>query len=268
MVGAYAALVAVHGTAGWAATALAAGGVVPIVLAAMLAAAAVAALLSWTTGRVIFRPLGRSPSQPVLIATVGLAIVLQEAVRLSQGARERWLQPVLNEPMVLSGHGFAVTITVAKVAIVALTVVLFGALLRAVRAGRWGRAWRACADDAGMAALCGIDVGRTVAMTFVVSGACAGIAGAIIALHYGGVGFTMGTILGFKALTAAVAGGIGSLPGAMLGSLLIAAIETVWSAYLPIAGRDVAVFALLAIVLVFRPGGLFALNQPQPKGRP
>lgn len=263
MVGAYAALLAIHGLSGWTAAAEAGAGILPAVLAAVLAAAALAALLSWAAERTIVRPLRQGPSQPVLIATVGLAIALQETIRLSQGARDRWLQPVLSEPVVLTGADFAVTITTAKVAILCLVALLFTALLLAMHRGRWGRAWRACADDAAMAQLLGVDLGRTVALTFAASGAVTGVAGAIIALHYGGVGFTMGTLLGFKALTAAVVGGIGSLPGAMAGGLLIAAVETLWSAYLPAAGRDVAVFALLAVVLVFRPSGLFALTSPR-----
>ncbi len=268
MIGAYAALVSVHATAAAIAAALGAGGVGASVVAAAALAAAIAAVYGWASERLIFRPLRKSPSQAALIATVGLAIALQEAVRLAQGARDRWLQPVLNDPLVVDvGGHLAVTVTVAKIAVVVLTGVLFSALLQAVRRSRHGRAWRACADDADMAALCGIDVGRTVSVTFIVSGAYAGIAGAIIALHYGGVGFTMGTMLGFKALTAAVAGGIGSLPGAMLGGLLVAAIETFWSAYLPIAARDVAVFTLLAVVLVFRPRGLFALTPPDGQRR-
>jgi branched-chain amino acid transport system permease protein len=264
MIGAYVALVAVHATTGVIAVSLGGSDVVATVLVAAVLAAGIAASYGWTTERVIFRPLRGGPAQAVLIATVGLAIALQEAVRLAQGARERWLQPVLEDPLVIHfGPRLTVTITTAKIAIVVLTAVLFAALLHGVRRGRLGRAWRACADDAGMAALCGIDVGRTVSLTFVVSGAYAGIAGAIIAIHYGGVGFTMGTILGFKALTAAVAGGIGSLPGAMLGGLLVAAVETFWSAYLPVAARDIAVFALLAVVLVFRPRGLLTLTRPR-----
>ncbi|MBL8658657.1 MAG: branched-chain amino acid ABC transporter permease [Rhodospirillales bacterium] len=268
MVGAYAALVSVHASAAAISTALAGSGVgVSVVVAAALAAA-IAAVYGWASERAIFRPLRKSPSQAALIATVGLAIALQEAVRLAQGARDRWLQPVLNDPIVVDvGGHVAVTVTVAKIAVVVATAALFAALLQAVRRSRLGRAWRACADDADMAALCGIDVSRTVSLTFIVSGAYAGIAGAIIALHYGGVGFTMGTMLGFKALTAAVAGGIGSLPGAMIGGLLVAGIETFWSAYLPVAARDIAVFTLLAVVLVFRPRGLFALTRPDRRPR-
>lgn len=267
MVGAYAAMTAVVAVTAMATAYTGANGVNWAMTAAFAAGTAAAAFHGWASERLIFRPLRDSRSQAVLIATVGLAIVLQEAIRMSQGARERWLQPVLGEPLAISiGGPFALTLTPAKIAVVMLVAVLFAGLQISVMRGRFGRAWRACADDAGMAALCGVNVGRTISRTFVVSGAYAGIAGVIIAIHYGGVGFTMGTVLGFKALTAAVVGGIGSLFGAMLGGLLIGAVETLWSAYLPVAGRDIAVFALLAFVLVLRPHGLLGLGPSRDSG--
>ena len=107
-----------------------------------------------------------------------------------------------------------------------------------------------------MAAMCGIRVERTVGATFALSGALAAVSGYMVTLHYGTVGFTMGTMLGFKALVAAVVGGIGSVPGALLGGALIGILETFWSAYLTIADRDLAVFGLLTLALIFRPQGL------------
>jgi branched-chain amino acid transport system permease protein len=120
----------------------------------------------------------------------------------------------------------------------------------------WGRARRACADDPVMAALLGVDVDRTVAHTFALGAALAALAGLAVALYYGEVDFTMGYAAGFKALTAALLGGFGSLAGAMLGGLLLGLFEAFWSGYVELAYKDAAIFAILILVLVFRPRGL------------
>ena len=125
-----------------------------------------------------------------------------------------------------------------------------------LRFSRFGRYHRACAEDPGMAALCGVNVKRTVTLTFMLCTAYAGLAGFVMTLYYGVVNFYMGFSYGLKALTAAIVGGIGSLPGALLGSGLIALLETLWSAYFPLQYRDVVVFGLLIVVLVLCPNGL------------
>lgn len=257
-IGAFAALLGV------ALFAVAAGMVLPLaLLAALILAMAVSALYGWITERIVFRPLRNSESQAPLIATIGLAVFLQEYLRLAQGSRDRWLQPVFGEPHLIAAvEGFPVFITTAQVLIVALAAGLYLLHRRAIEPGGFGLAWRACAQDATMAALCGIDVGRTVALSFVLAGAYAAAAGFVVTLYYGGVSFHMGALLGFKALTAAIVGGIGSVPGAFLGGILIGLLETFWSAYLTIAYKDVAIFGVLALILVFRPDGLLGRADP------
>jgi branched-chain amino acid transport system permease protein len=125
-----------------------------------------------------------------------------------------------------------------------------------IRRTALGRAQRACEQDLKMAALVGVDVDRTIALTFVMGAALAAVAGLIFLLHYGVVDFFIGFNAGIKAFTAAVLGGIGSLPGAMLGGLLIGLIEAFWSAYFSVEYKDVAAFTVLIMVLILRPTGL------------
>jgi branched-chain amino acid transport system permease protein len=124
-----------------------------------------------------------------------------------------------------------------------------------------GRAQRACEQDLKMASLLGVNVDRTISMTFVMGAALAAVAGVMITMYYGVIDFFIGFLAGVKAFTAAVLGGIGSLPGAMLGGLLIGLIEAFWSAYFSVEYKDVATFVILVVVLIFRPTGL--LGRPE-----
>ena len=262
MLGAYATLVGVHLFSGTdVALALA---LVTVLAAAVLTGA----LWGWTAERTVFRPLLRGSSQAVLIATIGLAIFLQEAVRLSHGARERWVQQIFGDTHTIAAvSGFSAVVTTFQLVIVAATVFLFVIHRRYLERSRFGLDWRACAQDSGMATLCGVDAGRTLRLTFALGGAYAAMAGCVVTLYYGGASFYMGTLLGFKALTAAIVGGIGSVTGAIVGAVVIGFVETYWSGYLEIAYRDIAVFGLLAVVLIFRPEGLVARSTDALTGR-
>lgn len=253
MVGAYTTFIAVT------ALALAGVGALPLALVAvLLVVAAVGAVHGLVTERLIFRPLRAVPSQAPLIATLGLAVFLQEALRLLQGAGDRWVQPVFSGAHQLgAATGFTLTVSTAQLIVAGVAAVLYAALWLLIGRTGFGRAVRACADDVAMAGLCGVDVGRTVALTFCLGAAYAAIAGMVVLLRYGGASFYDGFLLGFKALTAAIIGGIGSVPGAMLGGLLIGLLEALWAGYLSIAYKDVAVFGLLTAVLIWRPQGLF-----------
>jgi branched-chain amino acid transport system permease protein len=256
MVGAYTTFIGVT------ALALLGGGLLPLALLAVLAGVAlVGAAYGFATERVVFRPLRTLPSQAPLIATLGLAIFLQEYLRLLQGSEDRWIQPVFSAAHTLAASaGFAVTVSTSQLLILAMALLLYAGLWLLMARSRFGRAARACADDVEMAGLCGVDVGRVVALTFSLGAACAAVAGFVILLRYGGVRFSDGFLIGFKALTAAILGGIGSLPGAMLGGLLIGALETFWAGYFSLGYKDVAVFAALAAILIWRPHVL--LGQP------
>ncbi len=119
-----------------------------------------------------------------------------------------------------------------------------------------GRAQRACEQDRDMAALIGVNVDRTISLTFVIGATLASVAGMMFLLYYGVIDFFIGFLAGIKAFTAAVLGGIGSLPGAMLGGILIGLIEAFWSGYFTVEYKDVAAFSILVLVLIFRPTGL------------
>lgn len=239
------------------------GGGLPLSLLLVLAfAMLVGAVHGWATERLVFRPLRGASTQAPLIATIGLAIGLQEYVRLVQGSRDRWLQPIFTERVELVGaDGFAASIGVGQILILVLTAGLFVALRIGLTRTGLGRAQRACSDDAGMAALVGVDVDRTIGWTFMIGAGLAAAAGFILATYLGGVNFYMGHLIGFKALAAAIVGGIGSVSGALLGGLLIGMLETFWSGYLTIAYKDIAVFGVLTLVLIFRPAGLLGQSR-------
>ena len=157
--------------------------------------------------------------------------------------------------------GFTVFLSYVQIIIVVVTIVLMGAFSMSIARTALGRAQRACEQDRVMAGLLGINVDRTVSLTFVFGAALAAVAGLMFVVYYGVIDFFIGFLAGIKAFTAAVLGGIGSLPGAMLGGLLIGLIETFWSAYFTIEYKDVAAFSILVVVLIFRPNGL--LGKPE-----
>lgn len=207
--------------------------------------------------RTLFRPLARSGPQALLIASLGLAIFLEEALRLLQGSSERWVQPVLAQTLVLvQPDGFPVTVTPVQLGCLVVGLGTFAGLQLLVRRTTFGRALRAAADDPDMAALCGVRTHNLLAGTLALSGGLAALAGAVLLLRYGTISSHDGWLITFKALTAAVIGGIGRTGGAALGALLIALMETFWAAYFGSAWRDVAVFAALALALILRPSGL------------
>jgi branched-chain amino acid transport system permease protein len=215
------------------------------------------ALYGWTVERVAYRPLRGSARLAPLISAIGVSIVLQNYVQLAQGARVKVLPPMLTGAITLSSSAnFNVTIGVLQILIILVTIALMAGFTWMIRATALGRAMRATEQDMTMAALSGVDVDKTISMTFVIGAGLAGVAGLMVALYYGVVDFYIGFVAGIKAFTAAVLGGIGSLPGAMLGGLLIGIVEALWSGYFSIAYKDVAVFAILILVLIFRPSGL------------
>ncbi|MEZ5779808.1 MAG: branched-chain amino acid ABC transporter permease LivH [Paracoccaceae bacterium] len=220
----------------------------------------------WTVERLAYRPLRGSFRLAPLITAIGMSIVLQNFVQVTQGARVKPLPPQINGGITLmTGSNESGTISAQfsymQMIIIATTFVLMVAFSLLISKTPLGRAQRACEQDRKMAALLGVNVDRTISLTFVMGAALAAVAGLMFMLLYGVIDFYIGFLAGVKAFTAAVLGGIGSLPGAMLGGLLIGLIEVFWSAYFTVEYKDVAAFSILAIVLIFMPSGL--LGKPE-----
>jgi branched-chain amino acid transport system permease protein len=225
-----------------------------------------AGIYNWTVERVAYRPLRGSFRLAPLISAIGMSITLQEYARISQDARPKPLQPIINggfevAKRVNDAGTFVVSLSYIQIIIVATTLILMTIFTLLITRTSLGRAQRACEQDTRMAALLGIDVDRTISLTFVMGAAMAAVAGLMFLLYYGVIDFYIGFLAGIKAFTAAVLGGIGSLPGAMLGGLVIGLIEVFWSAYFSVEYKDVAAFSMLALVLIFLPQGL--LGKPE-----
>jgi branched-chain amino acid transport system permease protein len=245
-------------------------GALAVVAIGFAAGAWVTASWGAAAARIVLAPMARRSGQHVLIATVGLALAMSEAIRLTQGHHARWLSPVWNQPLLIAeAPGFSVTATPVMFGVATAALLAALALVAFMRKGGYGRAWRACADDGLAASLCGVDPGRTVLVACALACGVAGLCGFLLTLQIGGMGFAGGAAFGLKALVGAILGGVGSIGGALVGGLAIGAMEGLWSATMPIEWRDVAVFSLLSLVLIFRPGGFFGDGQAteRPQGR-
>ncbi|PYE87964.1 branched-chain amino acid ABC transporter permease [Phyllobacterium leguminum] len=225
----------------------------------MVVAMCLTSLWSWTIERVAYRPLRGSFRLAPLITAIGVSIALSNFVQVTQGPRNKPIPQLINSNFTVFGTG--ITISLKQIIIIVVTSVLLAAFWYLVNRTSLGRAQRACEQDRKMAALLGINVDRTISMTFVMGAALAAVAGTLYLMYYGVISFSDGFIPGVKAFTAAVLGGIGSLPGAVIGGLLIGLIEALWSAYFSIDYKDVAAFSILAIVLIFMPSGI--LGRPE-----
>ncbi|WP_320141635.1 branched-chain amino acid ABC transporter permease LivH [uncultured Cohaesibacter sp.] len=216
----------------------------------------------WGVERLAYRPLRGSFRLAPLITAIGMSIVLQNFVQVVQGARVKPLPPQITGGItIMEKDGFLVQLSYMQILIIVTTVLLMAGFTLLINRTSLGRAQRACEQDQKMASLLGVNVDRTISLTFVMGAALASVAGVMFLLYYGVIDFYIGFLAGVKAFTAAVLGGIGSLPGAMLGGLLIGLIETFWSGYFSVEYKDVAAFSILAIVLIFMPSGL--LGKPE-----
>ncbi|MFC4276432.1 high-affinity branched-chain amino acid ABC transporter permease LivH [Achromobacter aloeverae] len=233
-----------------------------LVAVMLIVAMAVTGAYGFAVERVAYRPLRGSPRLVALISAIGMSIFLQNWMALGQGARDMAVPNILSGALQFHmGSKFDVTIPYSRVMIIVVTVVLMIALSLYIRHSRMGRASRACSQDMHMANLLGIDTNRVISFTFVLGAMLAAVGGVLVAVTIGKLNPFIGFIVGIKAFTAAVLGGIGSIPGAMLGGVLLGLVETFAAAYLSSQYKDIVAFLLLVLILLFRPTGL--LGKPE-----
>jgi branched-chain amino acid transport system permease protein len=229
----------------------------------LVAAVLVAALYCGTVGatmeRVAYRPLRRAHRLTPLISAIGVSILLQNVVMLTQGSGDK-VFPALGAPTTHTIGG--ATITGVQLAIIGVSAALMAGLHLMIRRTTLGLAMRATAQDPRMAGLVGVDVNRVITATFVIGSALAAIAGVMVALYYGVVNFFIGYVAGLKAFTAAVLGGIGNIPGAMLGGVILGVAEGLGAGYISNEYKDVIAFVVLILVLLVRPTGLMGERVP------
>jgi branched-chain amino acid transport system permease protein len=236
--------------------------IIMVLILVLAIAMVITAIWGWTVERLAYRPLRGSFRLAPLISAIGMSLFLQNVVQVAQGPRPKPQPSIISgSHIIMSQDGFTVDLSNIKILVVVLTVLLMTVFTLIINRTSLGRAQRACEQDSKMAALAGVDVDRTISQTFMMGAALAAVGGMMFLLYYGLIDFYIGFNAGIKAFTAAVLGGIGSLPGAMLGGLVIGLIESLWQGYFSVEYKDVAAFSILAVVLIFMPSGL--LGRPE-----
>lgn len=232
-----------------------------LLLAGLLMAIPVSMFLGYSIEKIAYQPLRKAPRLAPLITAIGVSIVLQQAAMLIWGRNYRPFPPILPSEVHIIGGA---AITDLQIAIIVLALLLMGGLFFLIEKTKLGRAMRATAQNPEVAKLMGVNVNTIISMTFVIGSALGAMAGVMVAANYDQAHAYMGFMIGLKAFTAAVLGGIGNIGGAVLGGLLLGVIESLGSGYLgDLTGgvlgsnyKDIFAFVVLIIVLVFRPSGL------------
>ena len=224
---------------------------------AFVAVVLLTSLFGFAVEKVAYRPLRRSPRLAPLISAIGMSLVLQNYVQITQGARNQGVPTLIPGGLEIEIGSGVVGITWVQVLIVVISQLAMGSLTWMIHRTALGRACRATEQDAKMAAILGINTDRVISIVFVLGAAMAAVAGVLVTLNYGSFDFSIGFVTGIKAFTAAVLGGIGSLPGAMIGGILLGLSESLFSGFVNTDYKDVFAFSLLILVLLFKPSGLF-----------
>jgi len=250
MIGAYLGII---GLGLWQSLGLTGWGPLPLLMFLLLFAVILTALWGVAVERFAYRPLRHAGRLSPLISALGMSIFLQNFVMLAQGTREKVMPNLLGSRGIDIGPAH---ISPTQLFILITALVMMTVLTLIVRRTSIGTAMRATAQDRLMAQLCGIDVNRIIMLTFAIGSGLAGIAGVLVASYYGMINFYIGYQAGLKAFTAAVLGGIGNIPGAMLGGVILGIVESFGAGYVSSEYKDLYAFLILIIFLIFRPGGL------------
>lgn len=233
-----------------------------IILIMLIVAVLVTGVYGFAIEKVAYSPLRGGPRLVPLISAIGMSIFLQNWVAIGQGARDMAVPALVTGSVKFQlGTDFEITAPYSRIMIILVTVILMIALSLFIKYSRIGRASRACSQDLRMANLLGIDTNKIISFTFIIGAMLAAVGGVLIALAIGKLNPFIGFIAGIKAFTAAVLGGIGSIPGAMLGGVLLGLAETFAAAYISSQYKDIVAFGLLVFILLFRPTGL--LGKPE-----
>ncbi|MDA8240243.1 MAG: hypothetical protein M0Z67_07715 [Nitrospiraceae bacterium] len=223
-------------------------------LLVVVLAVVICSAYGFTVEKIAYKPLRRAPRLSPLISAIGVSIFLQNYVMLTQGATDKVF------PSLFGAGGFrflSTRVSYLQAAIIIVSAVMMFLLQAFVMKTKTGKAMRAVAQDKTMASLLGINVDRVISITFVVGSGLAAVAGVMVAAYYGLVNYFIGYIAGIKAFTAAVLGGIGSIPGAMFGGILLGLVESLGASYVSSEYKDAYAFLILIVILLVRPGGLF-----------
>lgn len=260
----------IGGFVGWWVLHLLTGGQAPmlgagvIILLMILSAMVFCGFLGVGVERVAYRPLRNAPRMNLLLCALGVSIVLQNLVLKTHGAETRYFHTagLIPESLRVIEIGDMV-VSFMRLLVIGVSIGLMVLLTWFIKRTRMGKAMRATAQDAEAATFMGVDTNRVIMITFLIGSALGGAAGALVGLLFSQVDFFVGYTAGLKGFTAAVLGGIGSIPGAMLGGFLLGIAESFSTAFISSAYKDVIAFLILILVLIFKPAGLLGSHEPE-----